>query len=111
MATLTDLVKLDGVVLAFEFAPDGSLLNHLANTETSSEMAVTAAKICASVTINFDILAGVYSKLSNMPWVPQRGWVYSGGDYSIAIGRNGYRGVFIKTINADFNRLFQMLAD
>ncbi len=109
MATLSDLAKLDGVALAFEFAPDGRLLNHKANTETSPEMAAMAAQFCASVTMNFNTLAGAFSKLSSMPWVPQQGWAYSGGEYSVAIGGKGYRGVFIKTASADFNRLFQML--
>ncbi len=109
MATLTDLAQLDGVVLAFEFAPDGRLLNHNANTETSPEMAAMVAQFCASVTMNFNTLAGAFSKLSSMPWVPQQGWAYAGGEYSVAIGGKGYRGVFIKTARADFNRLFQML--
>jgi len=109
MATLTDLAKLDGVALAFEFAPDGRLLKQEANTETSPEMAAMAAQFCASVTMSFNTLAGAFSKLSGMPWVPQQGWAYSGGEYTVAIGCNGYRGVFIRTANADFNQLFQML--
>jgi roadblock/LC7 domain-containing protein len=109
MATLTDLAKLDGVVLAFEFAPDGRLLCHEANTETSPEMAAMAAQFCASVTMSFNTLAGAFSRLSHMPWVPQQGWAYSGGEYTVAIGGNGYCGVFIKTASADFNQLFRML--
>src|SRR5215467_14312777 len=111
MTTLSDLAKLDGVVLAFEFAPDGKLLQHKANTETSSEMAAMAAQFCASVTMNFNTLAGAFTKLSGMSWVPQQGWAYSGGEYTVAIGGNGYRGVFIRTDRADFNRLFQMLVE
>ena len=38
MATLDQLVKIDGVVLAFEFASDGKLVNYKANVEMSSEM-------------------------------------------------------------------------
>lgn len=41
--------------------------------------------------------------------MPQQGWAYSGGEYSVAIGGKGYCGVFIKTAKADFNRLLQML--
>lgn len=111
MAALTDLAKLDGVVLAFEFAPDGRLLGHEATAETPpgmTEMAA-AAQFCASVTANFNTLAEAFSKLSGMQWIPQQGWAYSGGEYTIAIGCNGYRGVFIKTEKADFNQLFELL--
>lgn len=108
MARLTDLVELDGVVLAFEFAPDARLLDHKANNEISPEM---AAQFCASVTMNFNTLAGAFWKLSNMPWMRQQGWAYSGGEYTVAIGGKGYRGVFIKAAKADFNRLFQMLLE
>jgi roadblock/LC7 domain-containing protein len=109
MATLTDLANMEGVVLAFEFAADGKLIRHEANTEASPEMAAMAAQFCASVTMNFNTLAGAFMKLSGMPWVPQQGWAYSGGEYTVAIGGNGYCGVFIRTDKADFNRLFQML--
>jgi len=109
MSNLTDLAKLDGVVLAFEFTPNGRLRRHEANTEASPEMVDMAVQFCASVTHNFNTLAEAFSKLSNMPWTPQRGWAYSGGEYSVAIGGNGYRGVFIRTANADFNTLFEML--
>lgn len=109
MAKLDELAKIEGVVLAFEFAPDGRLLDQKASGGSSPEMAAMAAQFCASVTMNFNTLAGAFSKLSNMPWVPQQGWAYSGGEYTVAIGGNGYRGVFIKTDKANFNQLFQVL--
>ena len=109
MMTLSDLANMEGVVLAFEFAADGKLVRHEASTEASPEMAAMAAQFCASVTMNFNTLAGAFTKLSGMPWVPQQGWAYSGGAYTVAIGGSGYRGVFIRTDRADFNRLFQML--
>ena len=73
MTTLSDLAQLDGVVLAFEFATDGKPVRHAANIETSPEMAAMAAQFCASVTMNFNMLAGAFTKLSGMPWVPQQG--------------------------------------
>jgi roadblock/LC7 domain-containing protein len=33
MATIDDLVKIHGVVIAFEFAPDGTLAKYKANVE------------------------------------------------------------------------------
>jgi roadblock/LC7 domain-containing protein len=109
MATLDELSQIDGVVLAFEFAPEGTLLGHRASAGASPEMAAMAAQFCASVTMTFNTLAGAFTKLSNMPWVPQQGWAYSGGEFTVAIGERGYKGVFIKTDKADFNKLFQTL--
>jgi len=69
-----------------------------------------AAQFCASVTMNFSTLAGAFTRLSGMNRVPQQGWAYSGGEDTVAIGGGGYRGVFIRTEKADFNRLFRQLA-
>lgn len=44
-----------------------------------------------------------------MQWVPQQGWAYSGGDWTVAI--SGNRGVFVETARTDFNQLFQVLVD
>jgi roadblock/LC7 domain-containing protein len=109
MANLDDLAKIDGVVLAFEFAPDGKLTSHKSAAGASPETAAMAAQFCASVTMNFNVLAGAFTQLSGMAWTPQQGWAYSGGEHTVAIGGGGYRGVFIKTAKADFNKLFSML--
>ena len=107
MATLDDLVKIDGVVAAGEFTADGKLVDYKANVDMSREMAEMSAEFTATVTMMFNTLAGSFSKLSQMNWVPQQGWAYSGGDMTIAVGGN--KGVFIETSKADFNQLFQVL--
>jgi roadblock/LC7 domain-containing protein len=55
----------------------------------------------------FNTLVGSYSQSSKMRGLPQRGWAYSGGEWTVAVGGN--RGVFVETAKADFNRLFQAL--
>lgn len=42
-----------------------------------------------------------------MRWTPQHGWMYAGGDWTVAVG--GRRGVFVETAKADFNQLFAAL--
>lgn len=64
-------------------------------------------QICATVTMMFNTLAGAFTQLSKMNWVPQKGWAYSGGDWTVAVGGN--RGVFVETARADFNKLFETL--
>ncbi len=107
MATLDELLNIDGVVAAGEFTADGKLVDYKAKMDMSQEMAEMTAQFCATVTMMFNTLAGAFAQLSQMNWVPQQGWAYSGGDFTAAIGGN--RGVFIETAKADFNQLFEVL--
>jgi roadblock/LC7 domain-containing protein len=109
MATLDELLSIDGVAAAGEFSADGKLVDYKAKMEMSPEMAAMTAQFCATVTMMFNTLAGAFSQLSQMKWVPQQGWAYSGGDWTVAVGGN--KGVFIKTAQADFNELFGVLVD
>ncbi len=109
MATLEELLDIEGVVAAGEFNRDGSLADFEARMDMSEEMAQMTAQYCATVTMMFDTLASSFTQLSGMNWVPQQGWAYSGGDWTVAIGGN--RGVFVETAKADFNRLFQALGE
>jgi roadblock/LC7 domain-containing protein len=107
VATLQELLDIEGVVAAGEFNPDGSLVDFEASMDMSDEMAQMTAQFCATVTMMFNTLAGSFTQLSGMNWVPQQGWAYSGGEWTVAIGGN--RGVFVETAKADFNRLFEVL--
>jgi roadblock/LC7 domain-containing protein len=107
MATLDDLLKMSGVMAAGEFSADGKLVGYKAKMEMSPELAATTAQYCATVTMMFNTLAGAFTQLSTMNWVPQKGWAYSGGDWTVAVG--GHRGVFVETARADFNKLFETL--
>jgi roadblock/LC7 domain-containing protein len=109
MASLDELLTIDGVAAAGEFAADGSLVDYKASMDMSEEMAAGAAQFCATVTMLFNTLAGAFSQMSGMSWVPQQGWAYSGGDWTVALGEGGHKGVFIETSKADFNKLFEAL--
>ncbi len=107
MASLDDLLDIEGVAAAGEFTPDGELVDYKARMDMSEEMAQMTAQFCATVTMMFNTLAGSFTQLSGMNWVPQQGWAYSGGEWTVCIGGN--RGVFVETAKADFNRLFEVL--
>ena len=107
MASLEELLNLDGVVAAGEFTADGRLVDYKATMDMSQEMAEMSAQFCATVTMMFNTLAGAFSRLTQMNWVPQRGWMYAGGDMTVAIGGN--KGVFAETAKADFNELYRAL--
>lgn len=110
MASLGELLEIDGVVAAGEFNRDGTLIDFGANMEMPAELAAIAAQFCATVTMLFDTLAPAFSHFSKMNWVPQWGWTFSGGDFTVALGDGGTKGVFVETNKADFNRLFALLA-
>lgn len=107
MATLDELLKINGVVAAGEFTADGKMVEYKAKIDMSPEMAAMTAQFCATVTMMFNTLAGSFAQSSKMKWVPQQGWMYAGGDWTVAIGGN--KGVFVETAKADFNQLFQTL--
>ena len=109
MAKLDDLLKIEGVVAVVEFTADGELVdfNSKMDMSPSTEVAAMTAQFCATVTMMFNTLAGAYTKLSGMKWVPQQGWAYSGGEWTVAIGGN--RGVFVENSKAVFNKLFESL--
>jgi roadblock/LC7 domain-containing protein len=107
MTTLEELLEIDGVVAAGEFQADGTLVDFRSSMDMSDELAAQSAQFCATVTMLFNTLGGSFTQLSGMPWTPQQGWAYSGGEYTVAIG--GHRGVFVETAKADFNQLFGTL--
>lgn len=60
MATLEDLLLIEGVVAAGEFTADGHLVDYKATMDMSPEMAAMAAQFCATVTMTFNTLAGAF---------------------------------------------------
>jgi len=111
MATLQELLDLEGVAVAIEFDFDGSVLDYEANMDISEEMGQMTAQFCAAVSVMLNTLASSFSERSGMNWVPQHGWGYSGGEWTACIGDGGRRGVFVETSKADLNRLFEALGD
>ena len=107
MSKLDELLKMDGVVAAGEFTTDGKMVAFKSSMNMPQEMAAMTAQFCATVSMTFGTLASAYTKMTGMPWIPQQGWAYTGGEMTVAVGGNV--GVFIKTENADFNRLFKAL--
>jgi roadblock/LC7 domain-containing protein len=107
MATLDELLKINGVIAAGEFTSDGKLVDFKTKTDMSKDLGALTAQFCATVTMLFNTLAAAHSKLSGMNWLPQQGWMYAGGEWTVAVGGN--RGVFIETAKADFNQLYRTL--
>ena len=107
MATLDELLAMDGVMAAGEWAKDGTLIEYKANADMTQDVAEVAAQFCATVSMMFDSLSGSFTQISGMNWTPQHGWAFSGGDWTVAVGVG--KGVFVETAKADFNKLFAAL--
>ena len=107
-ATLDELFKMEGVTAAFEYTADGRCTEYRAS-HPSPEMAALIARYCALVTMTFNTLASAFTTLTEANWMPQRAWVYVGGDHTVVVGNGGYRGVFVQTAKADVNRLLEIL--
>src|SRR5919112_545350 len=107
MATLQELLDIEGVGATGEFSLDGSLLDYEAKMDMPEEMAQMIAQYCAAVSIMFNTLASSFTDLSGMNWVPQHGWTCSGGEWTACMGDDGKRGVLVETSKAAFNELFE----
>lgn len=104
---IDELMAIEGVIATGEFTPDGKLVDFRSKMEMSAEVAGMCAELCAPVNVMFETLAEQFMRFSNMNWSPQKGWAYSGGDWTIAV--SGTRGVFVETAKTDFNLLFKVL--
>lgn len=66
MATLEELLTIEGVVAAGEFTSDGKIVDFKSKAETSAEMKAMTAQFCTTVSMLFTSLAGAYTKMSTM---------------------------------------------
>lgn len=105
MATLDELMRINGVVAAGQFTDDGKLVEF--RGELKPEVAQAAAQFCGTVNMLFKTMSGSFQHLSGMQWTPAQGWAFAGGQYSVCVG--GSQGVFVETAKADYNGLFKAL--
>jgi roadblock/LC7 domain-containing protein len=122
--SLDELLRFKGVIASGEFAPNGKLLDYrskgtlLPDDEALlsdqfgsaiSQLLFALAPVNSRISGLLGVLAVGHGRISGVNLVPEGGWIYSGGDLTIAVGRG--RGVFAKTAEADFNQLFTTLIE
>jgi roadblock/LC7 domain-containing protein len=86
------LVSQDGILMAGRFGPDWTVTEHkckglFVESPAALQMAST---FCSSITMVFNALAFAADSITRTgfdpsSWLPTRGWVFTGGDYSIAV--------------------------
>jgi len=110
MATLEQLMKIEGVAAAGKFTPTGELVDYRSVMTMPQEQAGMTAQFCCTVSIMFNTLAKAYSQMyTGMKWLPPKFWAYGGGDMAVCVG--GANGVFVEIAKADFNKLFKTLTE
>jgi len=103
-----DLLKVRGVVIAGDFTPEGKLSGYKGKIDLSPEMAATAAKFAATIAMMLEALALAYSEIEKMGtgtvWVPERLWMYSGGDWTAAVSSPHW--AIVNTAQLEFTPLY-----
>ena len=117
MSEFDDLVKLDGVLVAGRFGPDGSIAEHHSHAlfVEDPRMLEMARWFCAAATMMFKSMAfavdtarGSGSGFDTTSWQPEKGWAYWGGDYAVLV--YGDRFVFSESAKiGSLDELFQLV--
>ncbi len=103
---LDNLMSLPGAVAVGEFTPEGKLVRF--KGQMSKEAAEMAAMMCGAVSEQFSKQANDFSTKTGMKWNPFKGFAVSAGEYTVCAAGN--TGIFVETAKADFNKVFQALA-
>jgi roadblock/LC7 domain-containing protein len=104
---LETFMNLPGAVAVGEFTPDGKLVRF--KGQMSKEAAEMAAMMCGAVSEQFTKQANDFSAKTGMKWNPFKGFAVSAGEYTVCAAGN--TGIFVETAKADFNKIFQALAE
>ena len=107
MATIEEILQMPGVAAVGVFQPDGTVVDYKANMDMTPEMAGMSAQFCATVSMLFATLSGSFTQLSGMQWSPPQGWMFAGGEWTVAVA--GDKGVFVRSDQADYNTLYAAL--
>jgi roadblock/LC7 domain-containing protein len=108
MLAYADLLKVRGVVVAGDFTTEGRLSGYKGKIDLSPEMAATAANFAATIAMMLESLALAYSEIEKVGtktmWVPERLWMYSGGDWTAAVSSPHW--AIINTAQLEFAPLY-----
>ena len=92
MSKLAELAARPGVLMAGRFGADGRVAGHKTTGPVHRNPVLTgiAQWFCAAVTAIFGSMAYAVDTLTQSAfgqssWLPVRSWIYSGGDYAIAV--------------------------
>ncbi|MDQ3695667.1 MAG: DUF2173 family protein [Chloroflexota bacterium] len=96
------LSGLDGVALAMEWTPDGTLVNVESTLDLPRELATVVARYGAAVNGVAPGFTDVCARATGSDAMPYRALVVYGGEWAAVIG-SGNRGVWVDPTRADIN--------
>ncbi len=109
LATLDELAAVKGVNVAAQWTDKHIIQAYKSQRGISDEEARQKAQFCINVSMMLNNFVSSFTQLSGVQWTPQQGWAYSGGEWTVAVGKGGKLGVYLDTAEADFNRLIEVL--
>ena len=103
MNEFDELISLDGILMAGRFDPDWRIAEYKSAWlfVTNPQALQIAQSFCAAVSMMFSSMAFAVDSVrlegtfDSSSWLPLKGWTFSGGDYTIAVGGNRF--VFAET--------------
>lgn len=105
---LEELVKLPGVALAVYYTADGGEIAFKGTLGLGAEVRRLASSLVAATTAAWRGLAFAFSPLSAASWLPTKVWIYTGGDWVIAVGPNCW--LLAEAGETDIPSLYRALA-
>ena len=92
MSEFDELVARPGVLMAGRIGPDGRIAEYKSKSLYVANPAMTAMAqwFIAAITMTFNSMAYAVDSMNQSgfnetSWLPQKGWAYTGGDYTIAV--------------------------
>ncbi|MBA2519983.1 MAG: DUF2173 family protein [Chloroflexia bacterium] len=104
VSQVRQLSGLDGVALAMEWTPDGTLVNVESTLGLSRELATIVARYGAAVNGLAPGFADVCARSTGIEATPYRALIVYGGEWAAVIG-SGHRGVWVDPTRADINEV------
>jgi roadblock/LC7 domain-containing protein len=104
---LDKIMTLPGAVAVGEFTQEGKLVRY--KGQLTKEAAEMAAMMCGLTSAMFSKQTAEFSEKTGMNWTPFKGFAVTAGEYSVCAAGN--IGAFVETKKADFNKIFEALAD
>ena len=100
MSVLERFLKIDGIVAAGEFTPEGKCVNHVGKlTKGKGE---ELAEYCATVDMLLEMMGKMHKKAAVLDLEPYHGFVHCGGKYTLFAGKKYFA---IADETADWNEV------
>jgi len=100
MSMLEKFLKIDGVIAAGEFTPDGKCKNHVGKVTKGN--AEELANYCSTIDKLLETMGNMHKKAGVLDLEPYHGFVHCGGKFTLFAGKKYYA---VADETADWNEV------